>query len=88
MAPKSRHSRKRQDIIVSDLEDEGIIPQTPVSPLNLTESVINYYFQRKVDKDKRILKWLVDCEEKSSSTSLPAHLPDISATRKNIPVSP
>ena len=88
MAPKSRSGRRKHDVIISDLEDEGIVSQTPDSHLNLTESVINYYFQRKIDKDKRIVRWLVDCEEKSCSTSLPAHLPDISVTRKTISVSP
>ena len=88
MAPKPRTARRRHDVVISDLEDERTQTQTPISPINLTESVINYYFQRKLDKDKRIVKWLVDCEEKSCSTSLPAHLPDISVMRKNIPVSP
>ena len=86
--PKPKpHRSKQSDVFVSDLDEDGY-RRTPVSPLNLTESVINYYFQRKIDKDKRIVKWLVDCEEKSCVTSLPAHLPDISVARSNIPVSP
>ena len=73
-------------IILSDMDrDCGITTPTSSTTLDLTENVIHYYFQKSVDKDKRITNWLADCKEKSKSINqLPAHLPDIDASRRNI----
>lgn len=77
----------KYDVIVSDIDQENtILSPTPISPLNLTEHVIHHYFQKPVNKDRRIAKWLVECEEKKQN-QLPAHLPDISASNRNVTVT-
>jgi hypothetical protein len=74
------------DVIMSDIEHENINPSPTLNaPLNLTENVLNYYnYHKPVNKDRRIARWLVDCNEKSQN-QLPAHLPDINSasSRRN-----
>lgn len=77
----------KYDVIVSDVDQENnTLSPTPVTPFNLTENVIQYYFQKPVNKERRIAKWLVECEDKKQN-QLPAHLPDISASNRNVTVT-
>jgi len=83
---KASNAPMKYDVIVSDADIESISP-TPDSPLNLTEHVIQYYFQRTVNKDRRIARWLVECDDKKKQNQLPAHLPDISASNRNCTIT-
>ena len=74
----------KYDVIVSDVDQENYsFSPTPASALNLTENVLQYYFQKPVNKERRIAKWLVECDDKKQN-QLPAHLPDISASNRNV----
>ena len=76
--PLLRQFRDKHDLTISDLDNgDNEIHYETVEQLVLTEHNLQSYFQKKIDSTKRIVKWLVDCEEKSNSSQLPAHLPDI-----------
>lgn len=77
---------ERYDVIGTDLEGERMFSPMPGRHLDLTEDVVHFYFQRPLSKDSQIAKWLVELEQKANVNKLPAHLPDISDSRKNISV--
>ncbi|XP_062575292.1 uncharacterized protein LOC134237205 [Saccostrea cucullata] len=80
---RSTPSRKRpdvNDITLSDLEMDSAFPPKTPEVVNLTQKVLHHYFHKKMSSTQRIFKWLADCEEKSSGSTLPAHLPDITVT--------
>ncbi|XP_069140888.1 uncharacterized protein [Argopecten irradians] len=74
--PLFRKLKDINDITVADIEDIHELDKS-TEHLNLTQKVLHSYFRKKLDCTQRIVKWLVDCEEKSNLSSLPAHLPDI-----------
>jgi hypothetical protein len=76
----SGKKREMNDITLSDLETDDTFPPKTPEVGNLTQKVLNHYFQKKMSSTQRIFKWLADCEEKSSGSTLPAHLPDITVT--------
>ncbi|XP_033757695.1 uncharacterized protein LOC117340047 [Pecten maximus] len=75
--PLFRNLKHINDVTVADIEDIHEFEKS-TEHLNLTQKVLNSYFRKKLDCTQRIVKWLVDCEEKSNLSSLPAHLPAIS----------
>lgn len=78
----SGRKRDVNDITLSDLElDDTFPPKTP-DVVNLTQKVLNHYFPKKMSSTQRIFRWLADCEEKSSGSTLPAHLPNITVTSR------
>lgn len=78
----SGRKRDVNDITLSDLElDDTFPPKTP-DLVNLTQKVLNHYFPKKMSSTQRIFRWLADCEEKSSGSTLPAHLPNITVTSR------
>lgn len=84
----SGRKRDVNDITLSDLEiDDTFPPKTP-EVVNLTQKVLNHYFPKKMSSTQRIFKWLADCQEKSSGSTLPAHLPNISVTCRSHLQSP
>ncbi|XP_060082423.1 SR-related and CTD-associated factor 4-like [Ylistrum balloti] len=74
--PLFRNLKHINDVTVADIEDIHDFEKS-TEHLNLTQKVLNSYFRKKMDCTQRIVKWLVDCEEKSNTSSLPAHLPNI-----------
>ncbi|XP_021362743.1 uncharacterized protein LOC110456372 [Mizuhopecten yessoensis] len=75
--PLFRNIKHINDVTIADIEDIHEFEKS-TEHLNLTQKVLNSYFRKKLDCTQRIVKWLVDCEEKANASSLPAHLPNIS----------
>nr|XP_022344184.1 uncharacterized protein LOC111137159 [Crassostrea virginica] len=84
----SGRKRELNDITLSDLEVEDTFPPKTPEVVNLTQRVLNHYFPKKMSSTQRIFKWLADCEEKSSGSTLPAHLPNITITSRPYLQSP
>lgn len=78
--PLVRQYKNKHDVTLVELDDEKDAQNEDKfkEPLILTQKVLQHYFPKKVDCKQRILRWLVDCREKSrSSSTYPTILPDI-----------
>jgi hypothetical protein len=68
---------RHHELTLSDLENDVI--NRPQEPVPLTQKVLQTIRSDNVNKNQRIVQWLMDCEEKNKFTGsqLPSHLPDI-----------
>ncbi|KAH3788143.1 hypothetical protein DPMN_166275 [Dreissena polymorpha] len=82
----SKPFKEKYDVIGTDTESARFLSPSPGPHLGLTEDAVNFYFQRPLSKDSQIAKWLVELDQKANENKLPAHLPDISASHKNVSV--
>ena len=71
------------DITLSDLENDN---QKPHEQIQLTQKVLQTMRTENVNKNQRIVQWLMDCEEKNKFTGslLPSHLPDIMINSRHV----
>ncbi|XP_063431117.1 uncharacterized protein LOC134713760 [Mytilus trossulus] len=72
------------DVTLSDLENDQ--SHKPHDPVQLTQKVLQTLRSDNVNKNQRIVQWLMDCEEKSKFTGsqLPSHLPDIMINARHV----
>ena len=62
--------------------DTRYVPDTPRNP-RLTEQILSGHNQSSSwSRDDRIVQWLAECDQETTSQSLPTHLPDIQYTFK------
>lgn len=83
---RNRHvgksNRANYDVIQPDVDVEDSLSGIPGTPLVLTAESLQFYNQHPLNRDRRIVKWLVDVEGKTQN-QVPAHLPNISTRNLN-----
>lgn len=77
-------NRNSHDVTLSDLEND--VSVKPHEHVQLTQKVLQTLRSDNVNKNQRIVQWLMDCEEKNKFTAsqLPSHLPDIMINSRHI----
>ncbi|KAL4232007.1 hypothetical protein ACF0H5_009585 [Mactra antiquata] len=78
---KGAKQKNTYDVIVSDVDNEHQNLDLDQHCGSLTENALYMHNNRPINRDKRIAMWLADINDQKCN-QVPAHLPEISATRK------